>query len=32
MARNYDFTNDSSQLFGFPATPPTWTLEARYRF
>jgi vitamin B12 transporter len=30
--RTTDGDNDAYQLFGFPAQPPTWTLEARYRF
>lgn len=27
-----DFQNDASQIFGYPAQPPTGTLEVRYRF
>jgi len=27
-----DGQNDAYQVFGFPAQPPTWTVEARYRF
>jgi len=30
--RATDGDNDAYQIFGFPAQPPTWTLEARYRF
>jgi vitamin B12 transporter len=30
--RSTDGDNDAYQIFGFPAQPPTWTLEARYRF
>jgi outer membrane receptor protein involved in Fe transport len=30
--RTTDGDNDAYQIFGFPAQPPTWTLEARYRF
>jgi len=30
--RTTDGENDAYQIFGFPAQPPTWTLEARYRF
>lgn len=30
--RKTDGDNDAYQIFGFPAQPPTWTLEARYRF
>ena len=26
------FQNDASQIYGYPAQPPTATLEARYRF
>jgi vitamin B12 transporter len=32
LSRQYDFRNDASMIYGFPAQPPTWTLEARYRF
>lgn len=32
LARERDFENDASQIFGFPAQPPTMTLEMRYRF
>lgn len=32
LARERDFQNDASQIFGFPAQPPTVTLEMRYRF
>lgn len=32
MARKTDFDNDASMVFGYPSTPATWTLEARYRF
>lgn len=32
LKRANDFDNDACQIFGFPAQPPTWTLEARYRF
>jgi outer membrane cobalamin receptor len=32
LDRLHDFQNDAEQVYGFPATPPTWTLEARYRF
>lgn len=32
LARDRDFQNDASQVFGFPAQPPTCTLEMRYRF
>ena len=27
-----DNQSDAYQIFGFPAQPPTWTVEARYRF
>jgi vitamin B12 transporter len=27
-----DFQNDASQVFGYPAAPPTVTFEARYRY
>jgi outer membrane cobalamin receptor len=30
--RTTDGDDDAYQIFGFPAQPPTWTLEARYRF
>jgi outer membrane receptor protein involved in Fe transport len=32
LARTRDYQNDASQIFGYPAQPPTVTLEARYRF
>lgn len=32
LARTHDFDNDTSQVYGYPAQPATWTLEARYRF
>ena len=32
LARTRDFQNDASQIFGYPAQPPTATLELRYRF
>jgi outer membrane cobalamin receptor len=32
LARERDFQNDASQIFGYPAQPPTGTLEVRYRF
>ena len=32
FARSRDFQNDASQIFGYPAQPPTATLEVRYRF
>lgn len=32
LARTRDFENDASQIFGYPAQPPTVTLEVRYRF
>ncbi|MBI3130953.1 MAG: TonB-dependent receptor [Acidobacteria bacterium] len=32
MARTYDQRNDASQIYGFPAPGPTWSLELRYRF
>jgi outer membrane cobalamin receptor len=32
LARTRDFENDASQIFGYPAQPPTGTLEVRYRF
>jgi len=31
-SRKLDGRNDAYLIFGFPAQPPTWTLEARYRF
>jgi outer membrane cobalamin receptor len=30
--RTTDGKNDAYQIYGFPAQPPTWTLELRYRF
>jgi outer membrane cobalamin receptor len=32
LDRTRDFENDASQIFGYPAQPPTGTLEVRYRF
>jgi vitamin B12 transporter len=32
MAQARDFQNDGSQIFGYPAQPPTVTAEVRYRF
>jgi outer membrane cobalamin receptor len=32
LARARDFQNDASQIFGYPAQPPTVTAEVRYRF
>ncbi len=32
LSRERDFQNDASQVFGYPAQPPTGTLEVRYRF
>ena len=32
LARTRDFQNDASQIFGYPAQPPTVTLEVRYLF
>ncbi|BDU70874.1 TonB-dependent receptor plug domain-containing protein [Mesoterricola silvestris] len=32
LARERDFQNDASQIFGFPAQPPTVTVEMRYLF
>ena len=32
LAGTRDYQNDASQVFGYPAQPPTVTLEARYRF
>ncbi len=32
LARTYDQRNDASQIYGFPAPGPTWSLELRYRF
>jgi vitamin B12 transporter len=31
LARTRDFQNDASQIFGYPAQPPTVSLEVRYR-
>ena len=31
LARTRDFQNDAAQVFGYPAQPPTVTLEVRYR-
>jgi vitamin B12 transporter len=31
LARARDFQNDASQIFGYPAQPPTVSLEVRYR-
>ncbi|HJV89416.1 MAG TPA: TonB-dependent receptor plug domain-containing protein [Holophagaceae bacterium] len=31
LARTYDQRNDASQIYGFPAPGPTWSLELRYR-
>ncbi|MGA2082853.1 MAG: TonB-dependent receptor [Holophaga sp.] len=32
LAQARDFQNDAEQVFGYPAQPPTVTLEVRYRF
>lgn len=32
LARTYDQRNDASQIYGFPAPGPIWSLELRYRF
>jgi len=32
LAGARDFQNDASQVYGYPAQPPTGTLEVRYRF
>jgi hypothetical protein len=32
MAGTRNGQNDASQIYGYPAQPPTVTLEVRYRF
>jgi hypothetical protein len=32
LAGTRDFQNDASQIYGYPAQPPTVTAEVRYRF
>ena len=32
LAGSRDFQNDATQVYGYPAQPPTCTLEVRYRF
>ncbi|WP_005031931.1 TonB-dependent receptor plug domain-containing protein [Holophaga foetida] len=32
MSRTYDFKNDASQVYGYPAQSPSLTAELRYRF
>jgi vitamin B12 transporter len=32
LAGTRDFQNDASQIYGYPAQPPTVSLEVRYRF